>query len=95
MHDAAIAASRFFVALVSPAWLADPHCQARLQAAARLGKPIRLLVLPGVRLPEDVFCDIADLEVAQSQGPEADSAQILRWLVALGEKAAFSRKHED
>jgi hypothetical protein len=92
MNEDVIAASRLFVALVDPAWLADPHCQAELQTAARLGRPVRLLVLPGTRLPEDAVQGIADLEVTQSQGLAEDSAQVLRWLDVLNEKVALPRK---
>jgi hypothetical protein len=83
MNESVIAASRLFVAFVGPAWLADPRCQAQLQAAARLGKPVRLLLLPGTRLPAQVVHGIADLEVAYSQGVETDRAQMERWLGAM------------
>lgn len=83
MNDTVIAASRLFVAFIDHAWLANPRCQAELQAAVRLGKPVRLLVRSGTPLPAEMLQGIPDLEMAYSQGSAKDGAQVERWLGAL------------
>jgi len=49
-----IASSDAFVALVTEAWLNAPHCQAQLERAVALHKPILLLVEDGVTLPPHI-----------------------------------------
>lgn len=78
-----IAHSRLYVCLVTPAWLRDPQCSAELAYAVHLGKPIRLLVEPGVRLPETFLTSVTDLQVARLEGAETAAAQIQAWLEAL------------
>jgi hypothetical protein len=46
-------ASASFVALVTPAWHADPWAQRQYAYAKTLGKPILLLVQQGTALPPD------------------------------------------
>lgn len=76
----AIRHSRLFVCLVDAAWVVDAHCQVQAAYAQQCGTPVRVLLAPGVRLPETAFQGITDLQVVRSQGTEADKAQIEAWL---------------
>jgi hypothetical protein len=66
--------------MVALIWSPDPKHQAaqreRVAYAMALGKPIRLLVMAGDRLPEDVCAGYAD--VAVWRVPEGDVAQTVR-----------------
>ena len=76
----AIRHSRLFVCFVDAAWVVDARCQAQAAYAQHCGTPVRVLLAPGVRLPETAFLGLTDLRIVQSQGTEADHAQILAWL---------------
>ena len=80
----AIRRSRIFLVLATPIWCDDAQAQARTQAqtayAQQCGTPVRVLVSPGVRLPETAFQGLADVQIVRSQGSEADGAQIEAWL---------------
>jgi hypothetical protein len=76
----AIDQSRLFVILVSPTWFGNPHSQAALAYATARGKPVRVLLPPGLRLPEDLFLGTADCQIARSTGAEGDRQQVLTWL---------------
>jgi hypothetical protein len=75
-----IARSRLFLCFVTPQWLTDPHAQAMAAYAQRLDKPFRVLVWPGVRLPEDAFRGVTNLAIALRTTQAGDMAQIERWL---------------
>jgi hypothetical protein len=79
----ALAESHLFVCLVSPAWLTDAHAQAQAGYAQGLGLPFRVLLWPGVRLPEDAFAGVPDLEIAPHTTVEGDGAQVRRWIDAF------------
>jgi hypothetical protein len=65
-------------------WSPRPALQAdqreRLAYAMQLGKPIRLLVMAGDRLPEDVCAGYADFAVWRVK--EGDQEQVARQIVA-------------
>jgi hypothetical protein len=75
--------ARLFVFVLTPDWGEDPHVHAMVAYACQLGKPFRVLVRPGVRMPEDLFVDIADLQIAASRGVEQDTAQVQAWFAEL------------
>jgi len=81
---AAIDKSALFIVFVTPEWLRDDNFQAQAQAryAQRQGKPFRVLVYPGARLPEDSFTGVVDLQVAHlpSREPDATVRQIRTWV---------------
>jgi hypothetical protein len=79
----AIAQSRLFVCFITPAYLRDPRASAELVYAVQLGKPIRLLVSPGLRLPEAFLAGVPDLQAAVVATPDEAQAQIRAWLEAL------------
>jgi hypothetical protein len=68
-------------------WSSDPAHAAtqreQLAYAMQLGKPIRLVVLPGNRLPEDLCAGYGDFQVAQFTTPEDAAAQLTSWLEEL------------
>jgi len=72
--------SRLFAPLVTPHWLTDPRCQAQAAYARALGKPFRVLVLGDLRLPEDAFAGISDLQVVRVTTPEEASAHLAHWI---------------
>ena len=76
----AIRTSRLFLVLADATWFHDAHTQAEAAHAQQCGVPCRVLVAPGVRLPETAFQGITDLRIVRSQGPAADVAQIQAWL---------------
>jgi hypothetical protein len=82
----AIARSRLHVCFVSPAWLTDAHAQAMAAYAQRLGLPMRVLLWPRVRLPEEAFAGVTDLDIAPHTTVEGDCAQIERWLDAVRQR---------
>ena len=73
---AAIKRARLFLVVVSEHWFRDAHAQAQAAYAQQCGKPFRVLVVPGTRLPETAFQGVRDLRIVQSQGTEADVVQI-------------------
>src|SRR5262245_59877792 len=81
---AAVRTSDLFVVLLTRHWLRDAHAQAQAQYAAQLGKPFRVLVWPGVRLPENAFQGVEDLELVhlETTGAEALRAPVKAWLEA-------------
>jgi hypothetical protein len=68
-------------------WSAAPQHQAlqrqKLAYAQQLGKPIRVLHLEHVRLPEDLCAGYADVQVAQVQTEREAVQQIQAWLAEL------------
>lgn len=75
--------SRLIVLGWNPAPHYDAAQRARLAYAMALGKPIRLFVRAGDRLPPDLCAGYADLQVAPWTGADAMQRQILAWLAAL------------
>jgi hypothetical protein len=57
--------------------------RAKLAAAMQLGKPIRIIVLPGHDLPEDLCAGYGDCLVAHVTTPAQAEAQLQAWLDAL------------
>jgi hypothetical protein len=76
-----IRSSRICVCLVTTAWLTDERAQATYASARDQGLPIRVIVAPGVHLPEDAFLGVADLEIVHSRGAVADAEQIRAWVI--------------
>jgi hypothetical protein len=68
-------------------WSSDPARAApqreKLAYAMQLGKPIRVVALPGERLPEDLCVGYNDFHVAHCTTPEDTGAQIMTWLEEL------------
>jgi hypothetical protein len=89
MHDAprdwrwGISQVRLFCMLWGHASAHDPMQHTHLAYAMHLGKPIRILILPGARLPEDLCAGYADLQVAHIKEPEEGAEHIQAWLDAL------------
>ena len=84
-HRAAIAQSKAFICLVSPHWQGDPLCQAQARYAAELQKPFLVFVWPDVRLSEDAFQGVRDLQIMQLPAHydvEMIAAQVQAWLEA-------------
>ena len=77
---ACIEQSALFVAIVTPNWLTDPVCQAQAAYATALGKPIRLLLWPGVHLPDEAFLGVTDLQIARHGNDDTDSETIRHWI---------------
>lgn len=77
--------SRLFVMVWSdaPQYLGIQHD--KLAYAMSLGKPVRLLVLEGNRVPEDLCAGYADVQVAHFAQTEQEAAQrqLLAWLEEL------------
>jgi hypothetical protein len=69
-----------FVCFVSPAWVTDPRCQAMATYARALGKPFRVFVQPGVRLPEQAFLGVTDLEITPWTSRDAAVSQMQQWI---------------
>jgi hypothetical protein len=72
--------SALFVALVSPAWFTDARCQAQAAYAKALGKPFRILLRAPMRLPEDAFQGITDLQIATIHTIDQAAAVVKRWV---------------
>jgi hypothetical protein len=68
-------------------WSADPRHAAlqrqKLAYAQQLGKPIRILLREGDRLPEDLCAGYADVETARVGSPATAGPLIQAWLDAL------------
>ncbi len=71
-------------------WSAEPrHAEIQRQKLAyaqALGKPIRVLILAGERLPEDFCPGYADVQVARMESPAQTASQVKDWLDALPEE---------
>jgi hypothetical protein len=68
-------------------WSSAPHHaatqRAKLAYAMQIGKPIRLLILPGNHVPEDLCAGYNDFQVAQLTTPQEGAAQLASWLEEL------------
>jgi hypothetical protein len=64
----------------SPAPRHDATQRAKLAYAMALGKPIRILVRPGVQLPEDLCPGYGDVQVARVASDAAAGRQLAAWL---------------
>jgi hypothetical protein len=73
--------NRICVCAVTAAWFTDEHAQETYAYARDQGLPIRVIVAPGVRLPEEAFLGVTDLEIVQSRGPAANAEQIRAWVI--------------
>jgi hypothetical protein len=75
--------------MLAMVWSAEAqHAQMQRQKLAyamALRKPIRLLVLDGTRLPEDLCTGYADVQVARVSSARAAGQQIREWLEGLPE----------
>jgi hypothetical protein len=75
--------------MLAMVWSAEAqHAQMQRQKLAyamALRKPIRLLVLDGTRLPEDLCTGYADVQVARVSSARAAGQQIQDWLEGLPE----------
>lgn len=80
---AALRQSHLFLVLLTPDWFRDVECQRLYQEARTLGLPVRVLVAPGVRVPEDAFQGLRDLQLAVSQSAEQDVAQVRTWIAEI------------
>lgn len=76
----AIRHSQLFVCVVGADSMVDAQTEARAAYAQQCGRPVRVLLAQGARLPETAFQGIADVQVARTQGGEGDLAQIRAWL---------------
>jgi hypothetical protein len=65
-----LAQSQVFMALASPAWLRQPRLWEHIDYARQLGKPFRIVLLPGTVLPEGLFAGVRDLEIQPCATPE-------------------------
>lgn len=74
---------RLFVCVWSAASPGNTHQSAAVAYANAIGKPVRVLVTKGVRLPENAFLGVTDLEIAHVDTPEAGAAQLMAWMEAL------------
>jgi hypothetical protein len=84
-QKADIAQSKAFICLVSPHWQGDPLCQEEARYAAELQKPFLVFVWPGVRLAEDAFQGVREIQITQlpaGSDVEMIAAQVQAWLEA-------------
>jgi hypothetical protein len=75
--------SSIFVCVWSAHSPGDSQQSAAIAYATAIGKPVRVLVAEGARLPEDAFLGIADLEIVHATTPADGVAQVLAWLEAV------------
>jgi hypothetical protein len=64
----------------------DAFFRERVAYAMGWDKPIRLLVMPGSRVPEDLCAGYGDLAIALVTHTEADGDQVRRWLAEVEER---------
>jgi hypothetical protein len=88
---AAIQNSRMLCLFWSPAPAAAAIQRTQLAFAMALGKPIRLLLRTGTRLPEDLCVGYADLRVARVAHEADVGRQITVWLAELEEQEGGQR----
>jgi len=71
--------SAVFLVLCTRHWLTDPRAQAQAQYARQAQKPFLVALFPDVRLPEDAFVGVQDLEIVrmESADPEVVGKQVL------------------
>jgi len=86
-HRRAIRDSACFLCLASQHFWTDPLAQAQVAYAHQLGKPFRVLLLRGTRVPEDAFQGVTDLQIVPSRGAEADVRQVKMWMAELAERS--------
>lgn len=79
-EQAAIADANLFLCFVTPAWLSDAHAQAQATYAAQCGLPFRVVLWPGVRLPEDAFAGVQEMEVVRTTDLGQVADEVKRWL---------------
>jgi len=77
--------SRLFVALITSHYLRDATCLAQAAYAKQLGKPFRLLVLPGTQVPEDFLDGVRDLQMAVWVSAAQSAEHIAAWLNEMKE----------
>jgi hypothetical protein len=80
-----IRTSRVFVCFADPTFWTDPRAQAQVAYARQLGKPFRVLLLSGTRVPEDAFAGVEDIQMVRSRGVKADAAQLQVWRAEVAE----------
>jgi hypothetical protein len=66
----------------------DAFYRERLACAMTLGKPIRLLVMPGSRVPADLCAGYADVQRAPVASVYLNSIQVRQWLAEVENRPA-------